>query len=204
MSTQPPAGRQQGTSSTASPGPASAARPGTELAKTRDRHFAEHGQRPVCGELPSTAAPPSAGRSPRGTIKTLEERAMTRNVTLLDLVYAAAEHSRSEAELMATVVYMVNQDHVRLCGNFKGSRFDRSRDRRASCVHVPPAALQGLGLAMSSIERRRERRLSSRPDASAWRVLTRWIVDRAPILAPQMDHPVPAPQPHRSRGHRHA
>jgi hypothetical protein len=28
------------------------------------------------------------------------------------------------AELIATVVYMVNGGHVRLCGTFKGSRFD--------------------------------------------------------------------------------
>ena len=49
---------------------------------------------------------------------------MTRNVTLLDLVNAVAEHSRSEAEMIATVVYMVNQGHMRLRGTFKGARFD--------------------------------------------------------------------------------
>jgi len=49
---------------------------------------------------------------------------MTRNVTLLDLVTAVSEHARSEAELIATVVYMVNRGHVRLCGTFKGARFD--------------------------------------------------------------------------------
>ncbi len=49
---------------------------------------------------------------------------MVRNVTLLDLVNAVAEYARSEAEIIATVVYMVNQDHVRLCGTFKGARFD--------------------------------------------------------------------------------
>ena len=49
---------------------------------------------------------------------------MARNITLLDLVNAVAEYSRSEAELIATVVYMVNGGHVRLCGTFKGSRFD--------------------------------------------------------------------------------
>ena len=45
---------------------------------------------------------------------------MARNITLLDLVDAVAEYSRSEAELIATVVYMVNEGHVRLCGTFKG------------------------------------------------------------------------------------
>ncbi len=49
---------------------------------------------------------------------------MVRNVTLLDLVNAVAEHARSDAEVVATVVWMVNQGHVRLCGTFKGARFD--------------------------------------------------------------------------------
>ena len=51
---------------------------------------------------------------------------MPRNATLLELVNAVAEQARSEAELIATVAYMVNRGHVRLCGNFKGSRFDLS------------------------------------------------------------------------------
>jgi hypothetical protein len=51
---------------------------------------------------------------------------MPRNVTLLELVNAVAEDTRSEAELIATVAYMVNRGHVRLCGNFKGQRFDLS------------------------------------------------------------------------------
>ena len=49
---------------------------------------------------------------------------MARMTTLLDLVDAVAEYARSEAELIATVAYMVNGGHVRLCGTFKGSRFD--------------------------------------------------------------------------------
>ena len=49
---------------------------------------------------------------------------MARMVTLLDLVNAIAESSRSEAELIATVVYMVNRRHVYLCGAFRGARFD--------------------------------------------------------------------------------
>src|SRR5437867_203994 len=55
---------------------------------------------------------------------TTEGTAMTQNVTLLDLVDAVAEHARSEAEVIATIVCMVNQGHVRLCGTFKGARFD--------------------------------------------------------------------------------
>ena len=49
---------------------------------------------------------------------------MARMLTLLDLVNAVAEHARSDAEVVATVVWMVNQGHVRLCGTFKGARFD--------------------------------------------------------------------------------
>ena len=51
---------------------------------------------------------------------------MARMVTLLDLVNAVVEYSSSDAELIAAVVYMVNQGHVRLCGTFKGARFDLS------------------------------------------------------------------------------
>jgi len=49
---------------------------------------------------------------------------MTRNITLLDLVNAISEQARSEAEVIATVVYLVNSGRVRLCGIFKGARFD--------------------------------------------------------------------------------
>ena len=45
---------------------------------------------------------------------------MVQNVTLLELVTAVAEHARSEAETIATVVYLVNRGHVRLGGTFKG------------------------------------------------------------------------------------
>ena len=49
---------------------------------------------------------------------------MTPNVTLLDLVNAISAHTRSEAELIATVAYLVNSGRVRLCGTFKGARLD--------------------------------------------------------------------------------
>ena len=49
---------------------------------------------------------------------------MTPNTTLLDLVNAISAHTRSEAELIATVAYLVNSGRVRLCGTFKGCRFD--------------------------------------------------------------------------------
>ena len=56
---------------------------------------------------------------------------MARMTTLLDLVDAVAEYARSDAELIATVVYMVNRGHVRLWGTFKGSRFDLASVSRA-------------------------------------------------------------------------
>ena len=49
---------------------------------------------------------------------------MARKITLLELVDAVAEHARTEAEVIATVVYLVNSGTVRLCGNFQGARFD--------------------------------------------------------------------------------
>jgi hypothetical protein len=49
---------------------------------------------------------------------------MVQDMTLLDLVKVVSEHASSEAEVIATVVSLVNSGQVRLCGNFKGARFD--------------------------------------------------------------------------------
>jgi hypothetical protein len=49
---------------------------------------------------------------------------MVRHVTMLDLVNAISEHAKSEAEVIATVVYLVNSGAVRLSGTFRGARFD--------------------------------------------------------------------------------
>jgi hypothetical protein len=49
---------------------------------------------------------------------------MALDMTLLDLVNAVSAQARSEDETIATVVYLVNSGRVRLCGNFKGARFD--------------------------------------------------------------------------------
>jgi hypothetical protein len=57
---------------------------------------------------------------------------MARNVTLLDLVVAVARYARTDAELVATVVYLVNSDRVRLCGNFRGAHFDSTETSRAA------------------------------------------------------------------------
>jgi hypothetical protein len=49
---------------------------------------------------------------------------MALQVTLLDLVNAIYDTGASETEAVATVVYLVNSGVVRLCGNFRGARFD--------------------------------------------------------------------------------
>ena len=49
---------------------------------------------------------------------------MTLDMTLLEIVNAVADCATSDAEVIATVVHMVNSGAVRLCGNFKGARFD--------------------------------------------------------------------------------
>ena len=49
---------------------------------------------------------------------------MSPSVTLLDLVTEVAKYARSDKEVISTVAYMVNSGCVRLCGNFRGARFD--------------------------------------------------------------------------------
>ena len=42
--------------------------------------------------------------------------------TMLDLVQAVMDFSKSDDEVVATVTYLVNSDKVRLRGNFAGAR----------------------------------------------------------------------------------
>ena len=49
---------------------------------------------------------------------------MTQKTTLLDLVTSLSGGARSEAEVIATVVRLVNSGEATLCGNFRGARFD--------------------------------------------------------------------------------
>jgi hypothetical protein len=49
---------------------------------------------------------------------------MPPRVTMLELVAAVAENADTEAEIMATVVHMVNSGLVRLEGKPRGPRFD--------------------------------------------------------------------------------
>jgi hypothetical protein len=43
---------------------------------------------------------------------------------LLDLVTAVSTYAASDAEVVATVVWLVNSGTVELCGTFRGARFD--------------------------------------------------------------------------------
>ena len=49
---------------------------------------------------------------------------MAHTVTLLDLVSAVSRYARTEAEVIATVVYLVNSGTVALGGSFRGARVD--------------------------------------------------------------------------------
>lgn len=44
--------------------------------------------------------------------------------TMLELVWAVGDVARTEAEVIGIVVALVNSGRVRLCGNFRGARFD--------------------------------------------------------------------------------
>jgi hypothetical protein len=48
---------------------------------------------------------------------------MVPQVTLLELVQVVGDLAESEAEVVATVVDMVNRGLVQLIGNFRGCRF---------------------------------------------------------------------------------
>ena len=47
---------------------------------------------------------------------------MVPRVTMLELVRTVGEIARTEAEVVATVVHLVNTGRVRLVGNFRGAR----------------------------------------------------------------------------------
>jgi hypothetical protein len=49
---------------------------------------------------------------------------MALQLTLLDLVKVVTDTTATEAEVVATVVHLVNSGVVQLCGNFRGARFD--------------------------------------------------------------------------------
>jgi hypothetical protein len=49
---------------------------------------------------------------------------MARDTTMLELVTDLSRDVRSDDEVVAIVVSLVNSGAVRLCGTFKGRRFD--------------------------------------------------------------------------------
>ena len=51
---------------------------------------------------------------------------MTSDTTMLELVSALSAHIRSEDEVVARVAALVSSGTVRLCGIFKGTRFEAS------------------------------------------------------------------------------
>ena len=53
---------------------------------------------------------------------------MRRDTTMLELVTTLSAHGPSEDEVIARVVALVNSGAVRLCGIFKGSRFEAAVD----------------------------------------------------------------------------
>ncbi|MBW2281267.1 MAG: hypothetical protein JRG76_00485 [Deltaproteobacteria bacterium] len=44
-----------------------------------------------------------------------------RQITLLELVAAVADESRSDAEVIATITHLIHTKQVELIGNFRGS-----------------------------------------------------------------------------------
>jgi len=49
---------------------------------------------------------------------------MALQLTMLDLVKAVSATATTDAEVVATVAYLVNSGAVQLCGNFRGARID--------------------------------------------------------------------------------
>jgi hypothetical protein len=58
--------------------------------------------------------------------------------TLLDLIRAVSDFSDSDAEIVATVAYLVNSGKVRLCGNFAGAKIALSTDSRQNVNTTAP------------------------------------------------------------------
>ena len=124
LASQPLAGGEDDAVSPVAP-VACRSRYGPEEQATRNRHIRIHHFVPDVG---GTEHYNNAGQP------TTEGRTMAPNITLLELVNEVATHAGSDAEVVATVVYLVNSGRVRLCGSFKGARFDLSPDipRRAA------------------------------------------------------------------------
>ena len=56
---------------------------------------------------------------------------MPRDTTMLELVSALSAHAGSDDEVVAWVVALVRSGAIRLCGTFKGARFETSIGERS-------------------------------------------------------------------------
>ena len=59
------------------------------------------------------------------------------HTTLLNLVQAVSEYARTDAEVVATVVALINSDRVRLCGNFAGAHIHLSAGEKETMSSWP-------------------------------------------------------------------
>jgi len=113
--TRPPAGRRLRRTETAPETPECSG------VRTRKRHAAVHtvsSERYVRYGIDDASAP--AGR----TYGKAEDGHMPRDTTMLELVTEVARDAQSDAEIVETVVALVNSGAVRLCGNFRGRTFE--------------------------------------------------------------------------------
>src|SRR5215471_595413 len=70
--------------------------------------------------------PDARRRSLQLTVGRKEDATMAKltNCTLLDLVQTISDYATSDAEVVATVAFLINSGTVRLCGTFAGARID--------------------------------------------------------------------------------
>jgi hypothetical protein len=113
--TRPSAGRRLRGTETASQTPE------CSEVRVRKRHAAVHtvsSDRYARYGIEDASAP--AGR----TYGKAEDGHMPRDTTMLELVTEVGRNARSDAEIVETVVALVNSGAVRLCGNFRGRTFE--------------------------------------------------------------------------------
>src|SRR5205814_1598516 len=86
------------------------------------------------------AMDPARGQKDRKEDATM---ATPSKATLRDLVQVVSDYTTSDAEIVATVAYLINSDRVQLCGTFAGARIDLS----ALACAAPPSSTPHAGLA---------------------------------------------------------
>ena len=59
------------------------------------------------------------------------------HTTLLNLVQAVSEYAHTDAEVVATVVALINSDKVRLSGNFAGAHIHLSASEKDTTSSWP-------------------------------------------------------------------